>query len=48
MLFKRTVPVSGGFSLVQFCVASLRLLVGAVDCGRVKTPFYLSRISYSE
>ena len=48
ILCKRTVPVSGGFSPVQFCAASLRLLAGAVDCGQVKTRSYFRHMSYSE
>ena len=48
ILYKRTVPVSGGFSPVQFCAASLRLLAGAVDCGQVKTRSYFRHMSYSE
>ena len=48
MLYKRTVPASGGFSPLQLCAASLRLLAGAVDCGQVKTRTYFRHMSYSE
>lgn len=48
ILYKRTVPVSGGSSPLRFCAASPRLLAGAIDYGQVKTPFYVSLISYSK